>query len=70
MEITAQQIHLMLEGIEDGLTIEQCCKHRLGVSRDYFYRHATKEQIDAIKTHKFLYSSVNASYVRIKSKGL
>lgn len=66
MKITNEQISLILEGIEDGLTIEQCCKYRLGVSRHYFYDRATPEQIDIVKTHKLLNASVQSSYARNK----
>jgi len=66
MKITNEQITLMLEGIEDGLTIEQCCKYILHIDRSVFYRNATPEQIDIVKSHKFLYSSINSSYARNK----
>jgi hypothetical protein len=71
MKISKEQISLILEGIEDGLTIEQCCKYILHIDRSVFYRNATPEQIDIVKAHKFLYSSINSSYhrtnIRVKS---
>lgn len=71
MKITNEQITLMLEGIEDGLTIEQCCKYILHIDRNVFYRNATPEQIDIVKTHKLFNASLHASYhrnkIRIKS---
>jgi len=66
MKISNEQISLILEGIEDGLTIEQCCKYILHINRNTFYRNATPEQIDIIKSHKFLYSSLPSSYARNK----
>jgi hypothetical protein len=72
MKITNEQITLMLEGIEDGLTIDQCCKYVLHRDRTYFYVNATPEQIDVVKTHKLLNASLHASYHRnkIRIKGL
>lgn len=64
MEISNEQISLILEGIEDGLTIEQCFKYILHIDRGCFYNSVTPEQLDVIKTHKFLYSSSHASYAR------
>jgi hypothetical protein len=64
--ITDEQINLMLEGIEDGLTIDQCCKYILHKDRAYFYANATPEQIDIVKTHKLLNASLHASYHRVK----
>ena len=66
MKITDEQISLMLEGIEDGFTIDQCCKYILHKDRTYFYVNATPEQVDIVKTHKLLHSSINASYARNK----
>lgn len=66
MKITEEQISLILEGIEDGLTIEQCCKYILHIDRNYFYCNASPEQIDVVKTHKLLNSSNHASYARNK----
>lgn len=56
MVITQEQMDLMLAGIEDGLTIDQCCKYILHIRREQFYTYATDEQKIEIKNHKILHA--------------
>jgi hypothetical protein len=56
MVITQEQMDLMLSGINDGLTIDQCCKYILHISRRNFYKYATNEQKMEIKSCKVVNS--------------
>jgi hypothetical protein len=62
--ITQEQINIILLGIEDGFTIEQCCERLLRMDRNFFYQHATMQQKDEVKTHKLLHSDIHSCYMR------
>ena len=64
MTITQEQIDKILLGIEDGLSIDHCCKYILHISRGKFYKFATQEQKDMVKTYKTLQADLSADYNR------
>jgi len=64
MTITQEQIDAMLLGIEDGLSIDHCCKYILHITRREFYLSATQEQKDIVKTYKTLQANLSADYNR------
>lgn len=67
--ITAHHIDIILKGIEDGYTIQQCCKELLKFSgTNVFYHNATKEQKDLVRIHKFIHSGIEADYARTQKK--
>ena len=53
--MTPKQIQIILDGIKNGYTIEECCKNLLNISRYYFYNNATNEQKKIISNQKILY---------------
>jgi hypothetical protein len=62
--ITQEQINIILSGIEDGYTIEECCELLLHIDRNFFYEHATAEQKNEVRTHKLLHSDIHSCYMR------
>jgi hypothetical protein len=62
--ITQEQINIILSGIEDGLTIVECCESLLDIRPIFFYQHATAQQKDEVKTHKLLHSDIHSCYMR------
>ena len=69
MPITDKQIDIMLKGIEDGYTIDECCTKLLKFScSSSFYTKATKEQKDMVIIHKHLHSSLDTCYARLRKK--
>ncbi len=64
MKITDEQINLILKGIENGFTIQECCKKVLHINSNRFYRNATKEQKQIVITHKLLHSDITSCYKR------
>jgi hypothetical protein len=64
MAITQEQIDKVLSGIEDGITIKQCCKYILNMSSSEFYKSATQEQKDLVKIYKTLQANLSADYNR------
>jgi hypothetical protein len=66
MTFTQEHIDIILSGIEKGYNIQKCCKELLGVHSNNFYRYATKEQKDVVKTHKLLNAGLRSSYERLR----
>jgi len=67
--ITSNHINIILMGIEDGYTIQECCVRFLKFSGSaVFYHNATKEQKDLVITHKLLHSNQRACYSRIHQR--
>ena len=64
MAITQEQIDKVLLGIEDGLSIDHCCKYILHITRREFYLSATQDQKDIVKTYKILQADLSADYNR------